>query len=126
MLVTMSDSVDGPVVVTTALGYLRFDLVDGRDRLSNVRHRIEVFPIFPRLAEEVGIPAVAVLLTVSPRMSTKRLHFRCRSFPPPAAKSDIDTGQHLRSQAWGGDGHLAHIGTEDTEALEIRLPRLPI
>ena len=65
---------------------------------------------------------VAVLLTVSPRMSTKRLHFRCRWLTPPAAQSDIDTGQHLESQAWGGDGHLVHIGTEDTEALEIRLP----
>jgi len=123
MLLTVSYSVDGPVVVRTAPGYVGFDLVDGRDRLSNVPHHIDVFPIFPELPGGMSVAnAVAVLVTVTPTRSAKRLHFRCRWVTPQEGELDIDCGQHLESQSWAGHDRLVYIGTEDTEALELRLP----
>ena len=65
---------------------------------------------------------IAVLLTVTPRVTMTRLRFRCGWVTPPAAEPEIETGECLDSQAWRGDRQLVHIGTEDLEALEARLP----
>jgi hypothetical protein len=41
----------------------------------------------------------------------------------PAAETETETGEWLLSQSWRGDGRLVHVGTEDIDVLEARLPR---
>ena len=124
MLVRMSGSADGSAVVSTKLGDLCFDLVNLRGRASRAPHRIEVFPISPQRLPPGGSvqSLVAVLLTVRPRVTMRRLRFRCRWVSTPAVEIDSESGERLAGQSWRGAGKLVHVGTEDLEALEHRLP----
>ena len=124
ILVRMDGSADGSAVVSTTLGDLCFDLVDPRSRASRAPHRIDIFPISPqRLPSHRSVQGlVAVLLTVTPQVTMTRLRFRCRWVITPAVEIDSESGECLAGQSWRGDGRLVHVGTEDIDALEARLP----
>ena len=61
----------------------------------------------------------AVMLRVSTRVDVATLTWSCES--PRGVAGGPNTGQYLDAQAWEANGRLVMVGTEDEEALALRL-----
>ena len=89
---------------------------------------LQTAPIRPALPPGMSVDAChAVVLSVRSDEAALNVEFIARRTGAVAATSDVEAGEGLEARTWWADTHVLTIGTEDEDALRLRLDgRVPM